>query len=218
MNEFEKQWLKKLQNALQKIGREDIYRTLMQDGENDDSGLRIKKLMQILEQELSPQQRQEVLCACACHSAKDNIEHIREDYVQNHDLKRAHALYQKAFEKFIREYKNLTDEELQYLINHQIGSAGILEGNVITITKIPKEFSRFLQTKDEAEKPYLACHCPLVRDMLKSENKPLPLEYCCCAAGFCQDIWEYILQKPVKAEMVESVLSGGTACKMKLYL
>ncbi len=218
MKTFEKQWRLKLQKALQKIGRGKLYQDLKETNSEKASELWTKKLMQTLLKELSEDELREVMCGCACHAGKDNLIAIRDVYAQNHDLKKAHAMYQKVFEVFIKDYKNLNDDEMQYLIDHNIGSAGVLEGNVISVTKIPKEFSRYLKANDETEKRYLYCHCPRVRELLKIEQKPLPKEYCYCGAGFFKDIWEFILQRPVEVKVVESLLQGDAACKIEIHI
>jgi predicted hydrocarbon binding protein len=38
--------------------------------------------------------------------------------------------------------------------------------------------------------------------------------YCQCGAGFYRGIWETILERPVRVEVLESVLSGGDVCRV----
>ena len=99
-----------------------------------------------------------------------------------------------------------------------MGMAGRLEGNTITAVKIPKEFHKYFQTEDPREKRYHYCHCPRIREALKSQNKPVDKNYCYCGAGFYRDIWEFILQRPVKVRIVESLLQENEHCKIKIYL
>ena len=218
MNEFEKQWQRKLLNALQKIGREELYAELKEEIADESSNVWTKKLMQTLMEKLSEVELKEVMRGCACHAGKDNLVAIRDEYALNQDLKKAHEMYRQVFLDFIREYKNLNDEEMQYLIDNDIGSAGILRDNIITVTKIPKEFSRYLKSNDPVEKRYLYCHCPRVREFLKTETKPLPQEYCYCGAGFFQDIWEFITQKPVQVKVLKSLLNGADRCMIEITI
>ena len=53
--------------------------------------------------------------------------------------------------------------------------------------------------------------------MLKGAET-IPVIYCYCGAGFYTGIWEEILQKPVKVEVLESVLKGDDVCTFAIYL
>jgi predicted hydrocarbon binding protein len=149
---------------------------------------------------------------------KDYLENIRNEYAKTKDLKKAHTMLQEAFEKFIREYKNLNDEQMELLRKKGWGSAGKLEGNTILSTKIPKEFHKYFQTKDAQKKKYYYCHCPRIRDLFLNNEKLIDVNYCYCSAGFTKDIWEYILQKKVRVEIIESLMKGDEVCKIAIYI
>jgi predicted hydrocarbon binding protein len=56
-----------------------------------------------------------------------------------------------------------------------------------------------------------------VRSALEQDESLSPT-YCYCGAGFYKGIWEEIIGEPVKVEVLESVLSGGEVCKVKITL
>ena len=56
----------------------------------------------------------------------------------------------------------------------------------------------------------------VVRDQVGSDPA-LPQTYCYCGAGFYQGIWEEILGKPVRVEVLESVMTGGDVCQIAVY-
>jgi hypothetical protein len=57
-----------------------------------------------------------------------------------------------------------------------------------------------------------ACLCTLV------ETKPAGLSptYCYCSVGYVQVMHEKLLNRPVKVELVDSVLKGGKRCQFKI--
>lgn len=59
------------------------------------------------------------------------------------------------------------------------------------------------------------CLCPLI------ENKPETLSptYCQCSVGYVKYMFQrFITFRPVEVELLESLRSGGKACRFKIYL
>ncbi len=216
MNDFEKQWLRKLEIGLQKIGREDLFEKASRSHQENIGWS--ERLMILLNGELNKDEVIDVMCGCACLAPKDYLIILRDEYQTTNDIKFVHQLLQQYYIKTIKTYKDLNDEQLKYIIDNDMGMAGKLEGNTITAVKIPKDFHEYFQTDDRDKKRYHYCHCPRIREELKSNNKPVDKNYCYCGAGFYRDIWEYVLQRPVKVRIVESLLQGNEHCKIKIYL
>jgi len=177
-----------------------------------------EKLMQKLSEELTREQIEKVMCECACRRPKSDMMELRIEYARNKDIKAIHTKMQKIFEKFIKEYKQLSDEQIEMINELGMGMAGKLEGRAITAVKIPKEFHKYFQTDDPVKKRYHYCHCPRIREVLLSEEEAVDSNYCYCGAGFYKDIWEFILQKPVQVELLETIMKGDDVCKIKIYL
>ncbi|MBC8415956.1 MAG: hypothetical protein ISS80_02875 [Candidatus Cloacimonetes bacterium] len=215
---FEKQWLDKLQIGLKKIGKADLFNEITKDKDEHSLLKWTENLMKMLKENLTQDEINEVMTGCACITPKDYLENIRKEYAITKDLKKVHTMLQEAFEKFIRQYKNLNDEQMELLRKKGWGSAGKLEGNTILSTKIPKEFHKYFQTTDIQKKKYYYCHCPRIRDLFLNNEKTLDVNYCYCSAGFTKDIWEYILQKKVRVEIIESLMKGDAVCKIKIYI
>ena len=57
------------------------------------------------------------------------------------------------------------------------------------------------------------CWCPLI-----SVRYNTPKVACNCSLGWQQHTWESVLGKPVKVELVESVLRGGKRCVFKIHV
>lgn len=218
MEEFEKQWLNKLKIGLKKIGKEDLFEKLI-DGKTDETMISwSKKLMQKLSEELSQEQVENVMCECACRRPKTDLKELREEYARTGDIKTIHHKMQKIFEKSIKEYKQLSDEQIDMINELSMGMVGKLEDNIVTVSKIPKEFHKYFACDDKKMKKYYYCHCPRIREVLLSEEEPVDTNYCYCGAGFYKDIWEFILQKPVKVELLETIMKGDDVCKIEIRL
>jgi hypothetical protein len=84
----------------------------------------------------------------------------------------------------------------------------------------PEAFYQFLGEKwnwivtvDEGGKKLIAdenksaCVCPLVRANAASSSV-----LCNCSEGFAEKMFSYVMQKPVQARVVESILRGGERC------
>jgi len=217
MNEFERQWMQKLSNGLKKIKREDIYNDLLEDKESLSDVKWTNELMQSLKQELTSDEIADVMTGCACTYPNENLTHLREDYELSGDIRAVHNKLQQQFETFIRKYKDLDDKDIEFLIENGWGMAGKLEEDRIVAIKIPKEYHKYFKTDDRKQKAYYYCHCPRIRESLLESEKPVDVNFCYCGAGFYRALWEYILQRPVKVEVIESIMNGDDRCKIAIY-
>ncbi len=213
---FEQQWLKKLQNGLDKIGKLSLYDDIQKLITDTDLIDWTYTLMTFLSENLNDHEIKEVMCTCACRKPKDDIAHIRDEYDRSHDLKRVHTMLQEYFERFIKVYKNLDEDQMTFLRKCGWGLAGKHEGNVIKSIKIPKDFHNYFQEKDEMRKRFYYCHCPRIRESIL-ENITIDSQYCYCGAGYYKDIWEFILNREVDVEIIKSVLKGDEVCQIAIY-
>jgi predicted hydrocarbon binding protein len=60
------------------------------------------------------------------------------------------------------------------------------------------------------------CYCGLLSGLPADEK--VSLTYCYCSKGFVEKVWEAILGKPVKVDLLQSVVSGAQECKFAIYL
>jgi predicted hydrocarbon binding protein len=108
---------------------------------------------------------------------------------------------------------------MEEILRRGWGLAGVRKGNTIIATKIPKSgyLVEYMRETDPQKKRQYYCHCPRIRDVLKSSETLSPT-YCYCGAGFYKGLWEEILQEPVEVELLESVLKGDDVCKVAIRL
>jgi len=214
---FEQQWLKKLQNGLDNIGQSSLCDDIQKLITETDLINWTQNLMTFLSENLSDSEINQVMSSCACIKSKDDLVHIRDEYTRSHDLKQVHTMLQESFEGFIKVYKNLDEDQMNFLRKSGWGLAGKLEGNVIKSIKIPKDFHNYFKEKDKIKKRYYYCHCPRIRESILV-NKPIDSHYCYCGAGFYKDIWEFILDREVDIEVIKSVLKDDDVCQIEIHL
>ena len=88
------------------------------------------------------------------------------------------------------------------------------DGDIIYVTKVPRNRQGYEEATDEAEKRMHYCHCALVR------TKPSDVHpaFCYCGAGWYRQIWEGILGKPVQVEILKSLTNGDDTCQFAIHL
>ncbi len=79
------------------------------------------------------------------------------------------------------------------------------EGKILFQYYMPQSFS-----------PPLRCFCSLFEGFPAGEN--ISPTYCQCSKGFVMKMWESILGKPVKVDVIATSLEGAEECKFKIYL
>jgi len=112
----------------------------------------------------------------------------------------------------------ITDEVIDYVRRHPEVSTGVREGNVVYEAKIPYMTKEYLAETDERMKCYYYCHCPWVRESIRTGEVEVSPTFCNCSSAFHKKKWEVIFGQPLHAEVVETVLCGDPWCKFAIYL
>ena len=112
----------------------------------------------------------------------------------------------------------VTDEVLDFVERHPEIRQGVRVGNVLYEAKIPYMTIDYLAATDERMKRYYYCHCPWVRESLRTGEVSISPTFCLCSAGFHKKSWDVILGQPLRAEIVETVLKGDPWCKIAIHL
>lgn len=116
---------------------------------------------------------------------------------------------------FVQE---ITDEVIDYVRRNPVISGGIREGNVVYEVKIPYMAKEWLAETDPQMRRYYYCHCPWVRESLRTGDVSVSPTFCNCAAAFHKKSWEIIFGKSLRAEVLESILKGDERCKFAIHL
>lgn len=224
--DFEKYWLGKFSRSIEDIAGKEIKDKIMAGSEGlSDSSDRneviswSKKAMEELDGLIDADKRIDIMTRCACQYPKSEVEEIRKKYEETRSVELAHEMLLKKFVSFLKDTLELDTDLTNDIIDRGWGVAGRLEGNKIIATKIPKSgyLMEYMKETDPVKKRAIYCHCPRIRDALKTGVTISPT-YCYCGAGFYKGIWEEILQKPVKVEVLESVMKGDDVCKIAISL
>jgi predicted hydrocarbon binding protein len=224
--DFERAWLGKFSACLDAVAGEEVRRRVMDESEGLSSQSDRQEViawsraaMERLDSLVDAEQRKRIMTGCACQYPKASLREIRKRYEEAGDLDMAHRMLQEQFESFLRDTMKLDAEMIQEIVSRGWGAAGVRDGSTIIATKIPKSgyLVEYLQESDPEKKRQIYCHCPRIRDVLRTSETISPT-YCYCGAGFYQGIWEEILQRPVEVEVLESVLAGDDVCKIAVRL
>lgn len=138
-------------------------------------------------------------------------------------LKKRREDFLAELEKHMREgtwwyVQVITDGVIDYVRRHPEVSTGIREGNVVYEAKIPYMAKEYLAETDERMKRYYYCHCPWVRESIRTGGAEVSPTFCSCSSAFHKRRWEVIFGQPLRAEVVETVLRGDPWCKFAIHL
>ena len=89
------------------------------------------------------------------------------------------------------------------------------EGHVLYSSKRPARARAYAEAKDDRERRMASCYCPLVRRHLE---EGMPLTFCYCGAGWFRQQWEGAIGRPVRVEIVRSLLQGDDHCEFAIHL
>jgi hypothetical protein len=112
----------------------------------------------------------------------------------------------------------ITDEVIAYVESHPEIRQGLRVGNVIYEAKIPYMAVEYLAAKDPESKAYSYCHCPWARESLRNGETKVPEVFCNCSAAFHKKPYDVIFGRPLRAEVIETVLHGDPWCRFAIYL
>lgn len=225
--DFDKNWLKKFSRCVDEVvGSEIKEEILMGSDEISQSSSReevfdwTNKALIKLADLVDDQKQIDIMTGCACQVPKENLQEVRRLYEETRDINLVHSKLQEQFENFLNDTLKLEDKYTQEILKRNMGKAGKIKGKTIIATKIPKSayIREWFNETDQSRKRAIFCHCPRIRAVLENPEKDLPKNYCYCGAGFYKAIWEEIIQKPVKVEILETVIHGGEVCKIAIHL
>jgi len=226
IDDFEQSWLAKLSRSLDDVVGTEIKEKIMAGSDNfsDKSERRTiidwsKQAMEKIDQLGDEHERISILTRCACQYPKSDLREIRCEYEETKSVDSAHRMLKEKFFSFLKHGLKLNNTAIEFVLDKGMGLAGRKDGDTIIATKIPKSgyILEYLREEDPVRRRAIYCHCPRIRDALNTDTEISPT-YCYCGAGYYKGIWEEILQRPVKVELLESVLNGDDVCKIAIHL
>jgi hypothetical protein len=91
------------------------------------------------------------------------------------------------------------------------------EGNVIYVTKDPVLPDEYARAATANEKRAAYCHCRLLAESIQA-GLTMSATYCYCGAGWYQQLWAGIMGRPVRVELLKSILQGDDRCTFAIQL
>jgi hypothetical protein len=225
--DFEKKWRERFAENIEAVAGREMREQIMSGVDVLPSGPDASSTIvwtidaiERLEHQVDTRTCIDIMTGCACQYPKDELHDIKRTYNRTGDIRTAHTMLQEKFVTFLRRHVGLTDEVITDIIGRGWGLAGVLDGDVVIATKIPKSgfLKDYLEERDPDKKRALYCHCPRVRNILKTCNAVLSPTYCYCGAGFYRGIWEEILERPTRVELLKTVMRGDDVCQFKVMV
>jgi len=216
MTDFETIWRKRIEINTKTFG-DEVTETARNKSNAEDPILYTKELITNLRESTPEDIVQTIFCKSACHMPHQKLLEVRNVYQSTHSLVETHKALQDMFRVDIKQYKNLSDDQVEDILHKGWGAAGILDGNRIIATKIPSKFHEYFEETDSQKKKYLYCHCPRVKKALL-ENTSIDSIYCNCGGGFYQDIWEHITGNQVHVQTIKNLFDGDDVCQFQISI
>jgi len=112
----------------------------------------------------------------------------------------------------------ITNEVIDFVQRRPEIRQGVREGNTLYEAKIPYMTGSYLAETDERMKRYYYCHCPWVRESLRTGEVQVSPAFCNCSAAFHKRPYEVIFDRSLEAEVLETVLKGDSWCRFAIHL
>jgi hypothetical protein len=115
-------------------------------------------------------------------------------------------------------YNQMIDQDaLDFVRRNPEVAGGVRRGKKIHQTKIPYMMIEYLREKDPKMKRYYGCHCLLARESILS-GEEMSRNLCYCSAGYEKMPYEVAFRKPVKTEVLKSILWGDEVCRFAMEI
>jgi hypothetical protein len=188
--------------------------------------LTTKRLMEQFEQNVGQKGSEDLLLMGPHAGPPEAYADEKAMYEESRDiddfLKKRHNQSLKTLERHEREgtlffNQEIDDKVLEFVRGNQEVMAGVRHGDVIYETKIPHMAKEYLREKNARMKRYYFCHCPWVKHAIRDRVEVSPT-FCYCSAGFHKKPWDVIFGRPVRAEVLSSVLAGDLVCRFAIHI
>ena len=190
-------WSEKLSENIKKYASKEIEEKVLEDCVNLDTleqkGAWAKQAIKKLDKLVPDREiRINILTNCSCIDEIPNHDDIKADFKKHKDIdKLLDDLYENPF--FVRPVR---------------------QDNKIYFTKMPQQPEKFEQAQTADEKRFYYCHC----DYAKASGGNISMTHCLCGAGWYKKIMESLLDKPVKIDIIKSVMKGDEECVIEMEI
>jgi len=202
-------WSELLRRHLDRVLGQAARQEVMQGGDVpamestvDERFQWVKGVVERLDRLVDEDQRYDILSSCAHVFPQGQIDKLR-------------AVYEDARTR-TGDPLGAVDAVIEFMDQDPgWGERPLRQGHVLYSSKAPRDPKGYANAKDEREKRQAYCFCPLVRSNL---DEGMSRTFCYCGAGWYRQQWEGAIGKPVRVEIVRSVLQGDDVCRFAIHL
>ena len=211
---FERMWRNKIKTNTKQIAGTESHETVSAIVE-DDPVCFSRTLIRELRGATTDEKIRAIFSQSACYMPHEKLAEPKRVYAETKDIEKARKALEDMFKRDIKEYKTLSDAQVEDILNRGWGAAGLFVDGAIIATKIPSQFHEYFATEDPIQKKYYYCHCPRVKKELL-EAADLDSIYCNCGGGFYRDIWETITGEAVTITVLNNLFDGDDVCRFRI--
>ncbi len=170
----------------------ECYTDISHESSREDRAKAVKCAIDLLDDIATEDQKIEVLSGCAHVFPPELIAKMRNVFVET----------------------NSVDDVLEAMAAAGNYPKFTREGNVLYSSKQPYNPVAFAKAITRKEKMEAYCFCP----MIKYNLDEISGTFCYCGSGWSRRLWEGILDKPVKVEIVKSLTRDDDECTFAVHL
>lgn len=199
-------WLEKFKAALERFVGGSVKRQVLEDGRAVSAKSSPKRKAEWVKEAMErldalvpdSETHREILLCCSHRFPKTRVMKLKRAYQKHGDIDELLKLMH-------------TDTSWNGLSYYEYPER---KGNIIYVTKIPFAPQKFEAATDPASKRRAYCHC----GWIKASTDRISKTFCYCGSGWYKTLWEGILDKPVRVDVMTTIESGGDACSFAIHL
>jgi effector-binding domain-containing protein len=162
----------------------------------------VKEAIENLESQANEFQIYDVLSGCAHVFPAAQIDKLRQIYQKTHSETGDSLAAVDAVLDFMGEDPGWVERPER-------------QDYTIYAKKNPRDPEAYAKAETSMEKRQAYCFCPLLRNAM---DQGMPQRFCYCGAGWYRQQWDGATGKPVRIEIVKSVLQGDEVCQFAVHL
>lgn len=195
-------WDNRLEKSLDRVLGERIRNEIMKDRDKlftieascEDRIKWLKDTLSRIDKITTDYEKYEILSCCAHEFSKKRIQFLKSVYEKN-----------RSIDDVINEMKK----------DYAWYESPVRKGNKIYVSKIPVNPEGYEQAKSQEEKKSNYCHCRFINGNLDKDISPT---FCNCSTGWYRQYWEGILGKPIRVNILKSLLKNDDICQFEIVI
>lgn len=195
LHDWDNRFSKQLGKVLGEDARSKVlecYTGVSYKSSREERAQAVKCAVDMLDEIATDNQKFEILSQCAHAFPPELIENMRVVYAETQSVDRVLEAMTNAggYPKFTKE------------------------GIILYSSKQPYNREAYDKAKTREERMKAYCFCPMIKHNLAEMSS----SFCYCGSGWARRLWEGILEKPVRVEIVKSLTKDDDECTFAVHL